>query len=185
MKAVFVQGYRPGGLAALGYGADALAERHPGIVVVSLSAYGPDGPWAGRRGFDSLVQTATGLNLAEAQAFGSAEPRAFPLQVLDYGAGFLLAFAAQAALLRRAREGGFWQARLTLARTALWLRGLGRVQGFEAVRRPPPDAYLETTDSGFGRLGAVRHAARFSHPWPAPARPSMPPGSHPPAWPPR
>ncbi|MFT3820508.1 MAG: CoA transferase [Rubrivivax sp.] len=182
---VFLHAYRPGALAALGFGSAELQRLNPGLVDVALSAYGDSGPWAGRRGFDSLVQTATGLNLAEAQAFGSAEPRAFPLQVLDYGGGFLLAFAAQAALLRRAREGGFWQARLTLARTALWLRSLGRVQGFREVGRPPLDAHLETLDSGFGRLCAVRHAARFSQPWPANRRPSMPPGSHPPAWPPR
>ena len=60
---VFVQGYRPGGLQQLGYGAEPMAERHPGIVVVSLSAYGPSGPWSGRRGFDSLVQTASGFNM--------------------------------------------------------------------------------------------------------------------------
>ena len=86
----FLQGDRPGGLDALGFGADELARMAPGIVCVSLSAYGHRGPWARRRGFDSLVQSATGLNVAEAEAFGSVEPRALPLQALDYGAGFLL-----------------------------------------------------------------------------------------------
>ena len=63
---MFVQGYRPGALARLGFGPEALARLRPGIVCVSLSAYGPSGPWAGRRGFDSLVQMATGINWAEA-----------------------------------------------------------------------------------------------------------------------
>ena len=95
---VFLHGYRPGALAALGFGPDDLQRLNPRLVAVQLSAYGETGPWAGRRGFDSLVQTATGFNQAEAQAFGVAEPKAMPVQVLDYSAGFLLAFGAQAAL---------------------------------------------------------------------------------------
>lgn len=182
---VFLQGYRPGALAALGFGADELARLRPGLVIASLSAYGEAGPWGGRRGFDSLVQTATGFNHAEAQAFGDARPRALPLQVLDYSAGFLLAFGVQAALLRRAVEGGSWQLRVTLARTGQWLRALGRTEGFAAVGKPDLDAALETSASGFGSLRAVRHAARFSHLAPAWSRPAMPPGSHPPEWPPR
>lgn len=182
---VFLHGYRPGALAALGFGPDDLARLNPSLVDVSLSAYGETGPWAGRRGFDSLVQTATGFNHAEAQAFGTAEPKALPLQALDYGAGFLLAFGAQAALLRRAREGGGWRVGVSLARTGLWLRGLGRVTGFEGLQRPAPEGAMEPSASGFGQLLAVRHAACFSHMPPAWPRPSMPPGSHPPVWPPR
>lgn len=182
---VFLQGYRPGALAALGFGPDELARLNPSLVMVSLSAYGESGPWGGRRGFDSLVQTATGFNHAEAQAFGIAEPKALPLQALDYGAGFLLAFGALAALRRRADEGGGWQVGVTLARTGLWLRSLGRLQGFADVARPRASDAMETSDSGFGTLRAVRHAARFSHTPPRWARPSMPPGSHAPAWPPR
>ncbi len=71
---VFVQGYRPGGLAAKGFSPEALAEMRPGIVAVTLSAYGHEGPWANRRGFDSLVQNASGINVAEAEAAG--RPRA-------------------------------------------------------------------------------------------------------------
>ena len=182
---VLLQGYRPGALAALGFGPDELVRLRPGLVCASLSAYGEDGPWGGRRGFDSLVQTATGFNHAEAQAFGDARPRALPLQALDYSAGFLLAFGVQAALLRRAAEGGSWQLRVTLARTGQWLRTLGRTRGFAQVGEPSFDTPLEESASGFGRLRAVRHAARFSHLAPAWSRPSMPPGSHAPEWPPR
>ena len=74
-----MQGYRPGGLAALGFSPEACAEIRPGIVAVTLSAYGHAGPWAARRGFDSLVQTASGLNHAEAEAAGSsAGPKELP-----------------------------------------------------------------------------------------------------------
>ena len=180
---VFVQGYRPGGLQALGYGAEALAERHPGIVVVSLSAYGSQGPWAQRRGFDSLVQTATGFNLAEAQAFGSGPPRALPMQILDHGSGHLMALGACAALRRQQREGGSWHVQVSLAATGHWLRRLGRVEGGFDAPKADFAPYLQTTDSGFGRLTALRHAAQLSvtpTDWP---RPSMPPGTHPLAWP--
>ena len=180
---VFIQGYRPGALAARGFAPGDVAQARPGIVMVSLSAYGESGPWAGRRGFDSLVQTATGINHAEAQAAGSPQPKPLPMQVLDMATGFLIAFGAQAAVLRQQREGGSWHVRVSLARTALWLRGLGRVaNGFSAAR---PDFHdrMETHPSGFGALSAMRHAAVFSHTPAGGARPSMPPGSHPLAWP--
>jgi hypothetical protein len=180
---VFVQGYRPGGLQQLGYGAEALAERHPGIIVVSLSAYGSGGPWSARRGFDSLVQTASGFNVAEAQAFGSCAARALPMQILDHGSGHLMALAACAALQRQQREGGSWQVQVSLARTGQWLRGLGPVPDGFAVGQPGFEPYLETTDSGFGRLSALRHAAQLSATPARWERPSMPPGTHPLAWP--
>src|SRR6185312_9901142 len=94
---VVVQGYRPGGLAALGYGPEDAARIRPGIVYVTLSAYGHDGPWANRRGFDSLVQTASGLNAAEAEAAGAEGPKPLPAQVLDHATGYLMAFAAMTA----------------------------------------------------------------------------------------
>jgi crotonobetainyl-CoA:carnitine CoA-transferase CaiB-like acyl-CoA transferase len=180
---VFVQGYRPGGLQQLGYGAEALAERHPGIVVISLSAYGSSGPWSGRRGFDSLVQTASGFNHAEAQAFGQGAARALPMQVLDHATGHLMALAACAALLRQQREGGSWWVQVSLARTGQWLRGLGRVPDGFAVGKPDFSRYLETTDSGFGRLSALRHSAQLSATPAGWEWPSMPPGTHALAWP--
>lgn len=180
---VLIQGYRPGALAARGFGADELARLKPGLVVVSLSAYGREGPWSDRRGFDSLVQSATGLNMDEADAFGSATPRALPLQALDYGAGFLMAFGACAALLRQRAEGGSWQVHVSLARVAHWLRALGRVEDARGAPWPDFEEVMETTVTGFGLLRAVRHAARLSAVPTGWDRPSMPPGSHPPAWP--
>lgn len=182
---VLLQAYRPGALAALGFGDEDLARLRPGLVIASLSAYGDTGPWAGRRGFDSLVQSTTGLNRDEALAFGSEQPRAFPVQVLDYSAGFLLAFGAQAALLRRLREGGSWRVRVTLARSAQWLRELGRCSDFADVTTPDAMGRLVDPPSGFGRLCAVPHAARLSATPPHWARPSVAPGTNPPAWPPR
>ena len=189
---VFLQGYRPGALAGRGLDAQALAARRPGIVVASISAYGqnnPAGPWDGRRGFDSMVQTATGFNLAEAEAAGSAQPQALPMKILDYAAGQLLAFGVQAALWRQARQGGSWQVRVSLAGVGLWLRSLGRQADGLAAVRPSLKPWLEDSVCGFGpggqaaTLRAMRHAAEFSVTPARWSRPSMPPGSHPALWP--
>ncbi len=125
---VFSQGYRP---AAWPRSASRLRPgRAPaGIVAVSLTAYGTQGPWAERRGFDSLVQTAMGFNHAEGEAAGDGKPRALPMQILDQVSGFLMAFGAAAALWRQSREGGCWHVQVSLAQTGHWLRGLGRIEG--------------------------------------------------------
>jgi crotonobetainyl-CoA:carnitine CoA-transferase CaiB-like acyl-CoA transferase len=182
---VFVQGYRPGGLEALGFGPAQVARLRPGIVYVSLCAYGPLGPWAPRRGFDSLVQTASGFNVAEAEAAGIEGPKPLPAQALDHCTGYLMAFAAMTALLRRAREGGTWHVRASLAQTGAWLRSLGRIDGLAAAdpTRADMSEYLEESDSRFGRLSAVRHAATMSETPPCWTRPSVPLGTHPPKWP--
>jgi crotonobetainyl-CoA:carnitine CoA-transferase CaiB-like acyl-CoA transferase len=181
---VFIQGYRPGAVAAHGFGPEEVARLRPGIVYASLSAYGHAGPWAQRRGFDSLVQTASGLNRAEAEAFGSSEPRALPAQALDHATGYLLAFVIMAALRRRAEQGGSWQVRVSLAQTGHWLRQLGRIDGMHC-RDPGFDEVrdrLHEMPSGFGRLTAVRHAAEMSETPPHWARVSVPLGTHAPAW---
>jgi hypothetical protein len=181
---IFIQGYRPGAVAALGFGPEELARLRPGIVYASLSAYGHDGPWAPRRGFDSLVQTASGLNLAEAEAFGSSEPRPLPAQALDHATGYILAFAIMAALKRRAEQGGSWHVRVSLAQTGHWLRQLGRIDGMHC-RDPGFDDVrdrLHETPSGFGLLTAVRHAAEMLETPPHWARSSVPPGTHAPTW---
>lgn len=181
---VFMQGYRPGGLAARGFGPQQTAALRPGIVHVSLSAYGHVGPWAQRRGFDSLVQTASGFNAAEAQAAGSPQPQALPMQILDYASGYLMAFGALAARLRQASEGGSWHVRVSLAGTGRWLRGLGRVaHGFD-IAKPDLATLSEPFPSGFGSLRTLPHPVRFDD---APVRwrrPSVPPGSDAPQWPP-
>lgn len=180
---VFVQGYRPGGLSALGFGPQDIAMRHPGVVYVSLSAYGETGPWRERRGFDSLVQTATGFNQAEALAAGMDQPKPLPMQILDYATGHLMAFAAAAGLRRQAIEGGSWHLQLSLAQTAHWLRGLGRVENGFAVARPDHGPFLESSRSGFGQLVALSHSARFARTPALWTRPSVPPGTDAPVWP--
>lgn len=184
---VFVQGYRPGALAALGLDAAMLARERPGLVQASLSAYGDSGPWGGKRGFDSLVQSACGFNFAEGDAAaapdGIAQPRALPMQILDIASGALLAFGVQAALWHQRTQGGSWHVKVSLARTAQWLRELGRVpHGFDAPPAAFDDAALQTYPCGLGELRAPRHAVHFSRTAAAWPRPSVRPGTHPLAW---
>jgi crotonobetainyl-CoA:carnitine CoA-transferase CaiB-like acyl-CoA transferase len=183
---VFVQGYRPGALQSLGFGPEEVARVRPGIVYVSLSAYSHVGPWADRRGFDSLVQTASGFNEAEARAAGTDQPKPLPAQALDHAAGYLMAFGAITGLAHRCTEGGSWHVRVSLAQTGKWLRQLGRIeQGLSCDETCFDDVQdlLEEHDSGFGRLTAIRHAAQLSETPARWARPSMPLGAHLAAWP--
>ena len=183
---IFSQGYRPRSIAACGFSPEEAARVSPGIVYVSLSAYGHKGPWAERRGFDSLVQTSTGFNHAEGKAAGVDGPKELPAQMLDHGSGYLMAFGAMMARARQAREGGSWHVRVSLARTGYWLWNLGRLsEGLKAAdyTNDEVQTFMEDLPSGFGPLHSVCHSAVLSK---TPAfwdRPAMPLGSHPPQWP--
>lgn len=183
---IFSQGFRPQALSALGFSPEEAARINPGIVYVSMCAYGHAGPWAGRRGFDSLVQTSTGFNHAEGQAAGVDGPKELPSQMLDHATGYLMAFGAMMARARQAREGGSWHVRLSLAQTGRWLWNLGRIDG--AMKKPDlvPETvakYMQAMPSGFGELSAVRHAAILSKTPAHWARPATPLGTHEPKWP--
>ncbi|UKZ80360.1 hypothetical protein TrVFT333_008118 [Trichoderma virens FT-333] len=164
---VFIQGYRPGSLAAYGLSPDELQKANPDIICANLSAFGPSGPWSQRRGFDSLVQTCSGMNDSEAAHFGAGEPaRAMPCQALDHAAGYLLATGITAALHRRAQVGGSWVVDVSLAGVMKYLRSLGQYPGktgfegrdVEAQADVPAD-YLETRETVFGSMRAVKHSA--------------------------
>src|SRR5437762_549800 len=185
---ILSQGYRPRALASLGFSPEDAARISPGIVYVSLSAYGHAGPWAERRGFDSLVQTATGFNHAEGQAAGVDGPKELPAQMLDHATGYLMAFGAMMANARQSREGGSWHVRVSLAQAGSWLWDLGRAACGLNTRDLTGEAitpFIEEVGSGFGALRAVRHSAILSKTPAFWARPAMPLGSHPPQWPPR
>ena len=125
---------------------------------MSLSAYGHAGPWAERRGFDSLVQTSTGFNHAEGQAAGVEGPKELPAQMLDHATGYLMAFGAMMAKARQAREGGSWHVRVSLAQTGRWLWNLGRIADglkTEDIKGDAVGPLIEEVPSGFGPLRAV------------------------------
>jgi crotonobetainyl-CoA:carnitine CoA-transferase CaiB-like acyl-CoA transferase len=95
---VFSQSYRPGALASRGFSPEALAEMRPGIVCVELRAWGREGPWRERRGFDTIVQTATGMASVSG---GGTDPRLTPVSAIDYVSGRMMAFGAMVALAPR------------------------------------------------------------------------------------
>ncbi|MFF9335790.1 CoA transferase [Streptomyces albogriseolus] len=145
---VVVTGYRPGSLDRFGLSAEALAARRPGVVVAQLSAWGATGPWAGRRGFDSLVQVATGIAHTEGE---HGRPGALPAQALDHGTGYLLAAGVLRALSDQADAGGGRLVRVALARTAAevraWAAG-SAAHGGEVPATP----WLAERNSPLGRL---------------------------------
>ncbi|HEX2805415.1 MAG TPA: CoA transferase [Kineosporiaceae bacterium] len=133
-----VQSYRPGALDRLGLGPADLAAVRPGLGHVSVSAYGDTGPWAGRRGFDSLVQMVTGIADAGMRAAGADRPVPLPAQALDHAAGWLAAAASIDAVRRARADGGSWTAQVTLAGVARWLQSLGRLEPAVGLAAPDP-----------------------------------------------
>src|SRR5262245_50741463 len=188
---VFSQGYRPGTLGHRGFSPEALATLRPGLVFVSLCAFGHVGPWASRRGFDTVVQTVSGITTRQAEVFPGPEPgpQFYPVSAIDYLTGYLMAFGAMVALARRAREGGSWLVRISLAQTGRWLVERGQVpeSQLEDVPKEFTATELErwsmTSDTPVGRLGHLAPVLRLSETAPRWARPSVPLGYNEPVWP--
>jgi crotonobetainyl-CoA:carnitine CoA-transferase CaiB-like acyl-CoA transferase len=179
---VFTQGYRPGTIAARGLAPEQVAALRPGIVCVSVCAYGHEGPWSDRRGFDSIVQNVTGLTSVQGSP---AQPRNLPVQALDYIGGYLAALGAMAGLARRAEQGGSWLARVSLVQVAHWIAGLGMVDGSTGAAELP-DAELAgllmESDGPFGRLRHLKPVVGLSETPCFYARPAEPLGSSPARW---
>ena len=165
---VFLQSYRPGSLGRRGLSPEQLSARsRNGIICANLSAYGPAGPWSNRRGFDSLVQTCSGMNVSEAEHYCTGEKaRTLPFQALDSASGFFLAAGISAALYKQATEGGFYEVNVSLAGTMKFLRSLGQYEGSSGfqceqykTQDDVPAEWLEERESGFGLIKAVTHSA--------------------------
>jgi crotonobetainyl-CoA:carnitine CoA-transferase CaiB-like acyl-CoA transferase len=138
---VMVHGYRPDALARLGLDVAARRRLRPGLVDVSLDAYGWTGPWRGRRGFDSLVQMSAGIAAEGMRRFKTGKPKPLPVQALDHVTGYIMAAAVVRGLTRRLTEGVGSGARTSLARTAALL-----------TAAPMPDrnkAFVDENDADF------------------------------------
>jgi crotonobetainyl-CoA:carnitine CoA-transferase CaiB-like acyl-CoA transferase len=188
---VFAQGYRPGTLSGRGFSPEVLAKLRPGIVYLSLSAFGHVGPWAARRGFDTVVQAVSGIAHRQGELFPGAEPgpQFYPLAAIDYLSGYLMAFGAMVALARRAREGGSWLVRISLAQTGRWLVGRGEVPEAQLTEVPKDftpaeiERWSMTSDTPMGRLQHLAPVVHLSETPPRWARPTVPLGYHEPVWP--
>jgi len=145
---VLVTGYRPGALRRLGLDPDQVADRHPGTVVVTLSAWGTTGRWGTRRGFDSLVQVATGIGWATSA--DNLRPGTLPCQLLDHATGYLIAAGTLAALARRARTGAATHVSVSLARTARWLLDQGAGPAGPSADHDESRRQAETYRTAFG-----------------------------------
>ncbi|MEN3354670.1 MAG: hypothetical protein V7640_2828, partial [Betaproteobacteria bacterium] len=167
---VFSQGYRPGTLGSRGFSPEALADLRSGIVVVSLCAFSHVGPWASRRGFDTVVQTVSGITHRQGEVFPGAEPgpQFYPVSAIDYLTGYLMAFGAMVALARRTREGGSWLVRISLAQVGRWLVERGQVPeaDLKDVPKQFTPAELERwsmmSDTPVGRLRHLAPVLRLS-----------------------
>ncbi|HEY2873140.1 MAG TPA: CoA transferase [Reyranella sp.] len=188
---VFSQGYRPGTLGSRGLSPEELAKLRPGLVYVSLSAFGHKGPWASRRGFDTVVQTVSGITLRQGALFPGKEPgpQFYPLSAIDYCTGYLMAMGAMLALAKRAQEGGSWLVRISLAQVGKWLVDLGEVPesaltGIPAEFSPEEiEGWSMVTETPKGPLKHLKPAVQLSETPARWARPSVPLGYHQPVWP--
>lgn len=170
---VWIDAYRPGAFVQHGFGLEAVA---PGSVVVQLCAFDWVGPWTGRRGFDSIVQTTTGIAAEGMRQAGTDRPTPLPVQALDYCTGLLAAFAARRLIEHQSAQGGTWLARLSLLRTRNWLVGLRAPGRFTPSRPRIDDTALHTVPTEWGELTAPRPIGGA---WSTPPRPL---GSSAPTW---
>jgi len=188
---VFSQGYRPGTLGERGLSPDELAHLRPGIVYVSLCAFSHVGPWASRRGFDTVIQTVSGITSRQGDLFPGEEPgpQFYPVSAIDYLTGYMMAFGAMVALARRATEGGSWLVRISLAQTGRWLVSRGQVPEDEAKAAPKEfsagelERWTITSDTPVGKLRHLGPTVKLSETPPHWARPTVPLGYHEPVWP--
>ena len=176
---VFSQSFRPGALAARGFSPEEAAKLRPGIVYVTLSAWGTEGPWKDRRGIDSIVQTVSGMAYAQ----GGDKPRLMPVSAIDYVSGYLMAYGAMVALARRATEGGSWLVRVSLARTGKWIVDRGSIEDFASVPSELPGDELKKLIMKTQNYSHLKPVLELSETPPRWERPPAPLGSHPPAWP--
>jgi crotonobetainyl-CoA:carnitine CoA-transferase CaiB-like acyl-CoA transferase len=190
---VFIDSYVPGALSKLGFSPEALAHLSPGIIHVAISCYGTEGPWAHRRGWEQLAQSATGVAV-EQGAFMAARagsrresvPRLIPAAACDFTTGYLAAAGAIAALQKRVREGGSWRVEVSLCATAQWLQSLPRI---EAKRIPDGwnpleglDGYFQSCETTRGRLDHLAPVVRMSKTQPVWKLPPPEQGADQPRW---
>ncbi len=180
---ILFHGYRADALEQLGYTASQLQKIAPGLIDVSLNAYGWSGPWRNRRGFDSLVQMSSGIADAGMAWKQSDKPVPLPLQALDHATGYLMAASAIQALSERLKSGRGGSARLSLARTAALLVEAGQVPEQPALRaEEPSDQGLVVEQTAWGqahRLLAPLTISGTPLQWDLPAGEL---GSHRPQW---
>ncbi len=206
---IFCQSYRLGALAGHGLSPDKVAARRPGIIYAFMNCYGPIGPWGGRRGWEQLAQTVTGLTQEEGQlelpppseemlqqmgrfartmTAPPGQPRLLPGAITDYMTGYLLAFGSMVALSRRAEEGGSYIVRTSLTQSGMCVARMGRADAEEAKAQTAmltPDELDKLTIERDTDIGHLRYLAPVVQMSDTPAHwatPTVPLGTHQPVW---
>lgn len=154
---IFIQNWRPGAMGRRGFGPDELAKLRPGIIYVSISCYGSEGPWAERGGYEPVGQNVCGLALQEGTP---GKPRNAPTVTMnDYLAPYLGGAGIMGALLRRAREGGSYHVTTSLTQASMWVLAQGRLDADTNLEGIWP---YQPRDGEIGRrncaFGEVTHA---------------------------
>jgi crotonobetainyl-CoA:carnitine CoA-transferase CaiB-like acyl-CoA transferase len=177
---VLVTGLRADALARLGYDDTALATLNPALIIASHNAYGWDGPWRDRRGFDSLVQMSCGI----AAAAGGDGPVPLPVQALDHATGYLLAAAVGRALTARLTRGAAGRIRASLVGTGnlLWSFPRPADLGDLPPRPEPGDIPLVAAQTAWGPARRVPVPGEIQGITPDLRAEAGPLGRHEPAW---
>jgi hypothetical protein len=178
---VFSQGYRPGMLSGLGFGPEALAEFRPGIVCLSISCFGADGPFSHRAGWEQVAQTVTGI----CNDGGVDGPKLLPAAACDYTTGYLGAYGVLLALARRAREGGSYHVRVSLCQSGMFIYRQGKTEFTEPdmdLGDAELDALCIDTKPAYGPLRHLGPVLRLSETRPHWTRPTPVLGGDAPEW---
>lgn len=130
---ILVDGYRPGRLAARGFGVDELTALRPGLIYVTVNCFGSGGPLAARAGWDQIAQAITGMCHIQGEAIGAGQPKLAPVPICDFLTGFLGTFGALVALARRTREGGSYHVQVSLCQAAMLFQRQGLLAHFDAA----------------------------------------------------
>ena len=173
---VFSQGYRPGVLAARGFGPAELAALRPGLIYTSINCFGDHGPFAQRAGWEQVAQSVTGICRDHGAAVDQAgRPTLLPVPVCDYTTGYLGAYGTLLALARRARDGGSYHVKVSLCQTGMFLQrqGMVDVPAPDMDLAPEEGAALQiTSDTAYGQIRHLAPVVRFSETTPAWSRPA-------------
>jgi crotonobetainyl-CoA:carnitine CoA-transferase CaiB-like acyl-CoA transferase len=176
---IFVQSWRPGSVARLGFGPEEVSRLRPGVIYVSVSAFG-DGPWGDRAAFDQIAQSVTGIAHTEG---AGGPPRLVPTYLLnDYLCGYLGAAGVNAALIKRAKEGGSYHVKISLAGTSMWVQSFGLLptnQDMQGAQIDPiSNPRYQRRNSAFGELHQLAPVAEFSRTVASWDLPPAPLGAH-------
>jgi crotonobetainyl-CoA:carnitine CoA-transferase CaiB-like acyl-CoA transferase len=163
---IFIDGYRPGRLAAYGFGAEQLAALRPGIVHVSISCFGSGGPFVERAGWEQVAQAVTGVCEANGRLTGAGQPKLVFAPMCDYTTGYLAAYGAMLALIRRAREGGSYRVHVSLCQAAMFAQRRGLVEAFDDAPGKLSEDVLKTLyvdeETYYGPLRTLGPVLRMS-----------------------